>query len=1080
MKKLLLVSLCVLVLCVTQVFAQNRTITGTVTAKDDGLPIPGATVKIKGTDIGVATDASGKFSLSAPDNAVLTISFVAYTTQEVAVAGKSVVNVSLAQNFQQLSEVVVTSNAIVRERRSLGYSAPTIAGDVLVQGGNPSALTSLTGRIPGANITSTSNTPGSSTRIVFRGGTSIAGNNQALIVVDGVPVDNSSVIGGADSRSSVDFGNRANDIDPDDIESITPLLGPAAAALYGSRAANGAIQITTKTGKKGKTQVSFNTSNIFSSILRLPEYQNDYGQGYMTGFDANGNPEYFNDTHENWSWGAPFDGKMQDWGQAIDVGSGTPVKLKKPYSAQKDNVRDFFVGGFQSDNNVNFSGGNDKSTFFMALNTLNQNGVFPGNQDVYNKYGVRFNGKTDFSDKFSAGISFNFNKINSRQIAGGQNDNSVFDMVLQTPRDIPLPQLKDLTNPYNSFGYIDYKGVAQPNKYGYYGGYTLNPYFVIDKFSNDDAVNRVTGNVNLEYKPASWLMVQERIGIDTYSDRRRQITPKYSFTPVDNVSNAGSNHVNNGGYQIDQYNVTELVHDFMVTAKHSFNSDFKGSLMLGNNIRQRNTTTNRTATNSSAGLVVPDWYNLQNSNGPINIITDNMSVRRLVGLYADLNLSYKNYLFLEATARNDWSSTLPKQNNSFFYPSVSGSFVFSELIKPNDILSFGKLRASYAQVGNDTDPYQLATTYARGTITSNFGSTVFPFGNVAALQAGTTIGNPNLKPEITTAFEVGTELSFFDNRLGINVTYYNQDSKNQILAVPIPNSTGFGFSVINAGRVKNHGVELMLTGTVVRTSDLNVDLFATYTQNRNQVVDLPAGLDQVVIGGVGGMSIVAAKNRTNGEFYAVTNQTDAQGRTIVDANSGLPLATTTAQYLGSYNPKYQGSFGGSITFKRKLNVNFLFDTKQGNKMYSRTKDILAFVGVSKESGGVRTGEPFPNSVYINGAGQTVVNSGANAVSYNKQDYFPDLNPGMNIIDASYVKLRSAGITYTFDKSQIKGLPFANLSLGVFGNNLFMWTPKSNTYIDPEVNSGGATNEQGFDFTAQPSVRNYGFNVRVTF
>jgi TonB-linked SusC/RagA family outer membrane protein len=1076
MKKLLLASLCFLVLCVTQVFAQNRTVTGTVTGSDDGLPLPGVTVKIKGGNAGVATDVNGRYSISAPEDAVLTFSFVAFTAQDVAVSGRSVVNVALTPNLQQLSEVVVTSNAIARERRSLGYSAPTIRGDVLVQGGNPSALTSLSGRIPGANVSSTSNTPGSSTRIVFRGGTSISGNNQALIVVDGVPVDNSSVTGGADSRSSVDFGNRANDIDPDDIESITPLLGPAAAALYGSRAANGAIQIITKSGKKGKTQISFNTSNVFSSILKLPDFQNEYGQGY---YDDPEVPSYTDDTQENFSWGRPFDGKPTPWGQAIDVGTGTPVKRIKNWEAQKNNVRDFFVGGFATDNNVNFSGGTDKSTFFMALNTLNSNGVYPGSQDIYNKYGVRFNGKTDFSDKFSAGISFNYNNIKSRQIAGGQGDNSVFDAVLQTPRDIPLPQLKDLNNPYNAFGFTDYKGVSQANKYGYYGSYTLNPYWVIQNFTNDDAVNRITGNVNLDYRPATWLSIQNRLGIDTYSDRRRPLTPKFSFSPVDTKSN-GSTQSNVGGYQIDQYGVTELNNDFMVTARHSFNEDFKGSLLVGHNIRQRNTNTTQIGTNASGGLVVPGWYNLNNSNGPINIVDDRWTVRRIVGVYADLNLSYKNFLFLEATGRNDWSSTLPKNNNSFFYPSVNTSFAFSELIGTNNILTSGKVRASWAQVGSDTDPYRLLTTYSRGTVTSGFGSTVFPFGNVAALQAGSTIGNPTLKPEITTAFEVGTDLSFLDSRLGLNFSYYESESKNQIISPPIPNSTGFGFSVLNAGRIKNHGVELSLNGAVVRSAKLDVELFATYTQNRNIVLDLPEGVDQITIGGFGGMGIVAAKGKTNGQFYAVTNRTDDQGRTIVDATTGIPLTTATAQYLGSYNPKYQGSFGGSVTFNKHLNVNFLFDTKQGGKIYSRTKDILDFVGVAKETGGARFGEPFPNSVYTNGTGQTVVNSGANAVSYIKQDYFGSLPDGMHIIDASYVKLRSAGVSYTFDKSVIKKLPFSSLSVGVFGNNLFIWTPKENAFIDPEVNSGGATNEQGFDFTAQPSVRNYGFNVRVNF
>jgi len=1070
MKKLLQ-SLFILLFVATTAIAQERTITGTVTSQEDNLPIPGVSVRVKGTQSGTVTDASGKYSVKVPSGSnVIEFSFIGYAVQSRTVSSAGTINVALASDSKILTDVVVTANAIKREKRTLGYSAPTITSEALSQSGSASPLTAMVGRVPGMNISSSSNTPGSSTRIVFRGGTSIAGNNQALIVIDGVPVDNSSVIGGADSRSSVDFGNRANDIDPDDIESITPLLGPAAAALYGSRASNGAVQITTKSGKKGKTQITFNTSNTFSSILKLPDFQNEYGQGYATDYDANGVTEYYNDSQENWSWGAPFTGKSQEWGQSIDG-----VRQTKPYSAQTDNIRNFFKTGFATDNNLSFAGGTDKSTFYLALNTLNSDGIFPGAQDVYNKYGVRFNGKTDFSDKFSAGISFNYNKINARQVAGGQNDNSVFDNVLQTARDIPLDKLGDLSNKYNGFGYTDANGILHDNKYGYYGSYTLNPYYIIENFTNDDAINRITGNVNLEYKPVSWLTIQDRIGTDTYSERRRQLTPKFSFSPVDSDTNQ-SNHISNGGYEIDQFNVTEIVNDLMATASHTFNDDFKGSLMVGHNIRQRTTSTNRTATNASAGLVQSGWYNLQNSNGPLNVITDYNSQRRLLGLYADLNLAYKNYLFLEVTARNDWSSTLPTQNNSFFYPSVSGSFVFSELIKPNNILSYGKLRASVAQVGNDTDPYQLASTFAKGTILGGFGSTVFPFGNIAAFQTGSTLGNPNLKPEITTAYEVGTELSFFNNRLGVDFTYYKNKSKNQILATPIPKSTGYAFSVINVGEVQNNGIELTLKGTAVKSTDWDVELFGTYYKNNNKVVDL-GDVDQVVLGGVGGMSIVAAEGRPYGEFYAVTNQTDAQGRTIVDADSGLPLATPTAQYLGSYNPKFQASWGANITFKKHWNLNVLFDTKQGNKLYSRTKDILAFVGVSAETGGQRFGLPFPNSVYLDANGNSVVNS---SVFYNKQDYFPDLNPGVNVIDGSFVKLRNAGISYSFNKAQLKSLPFSAVSLGVFGNNLFIWTAKENRYVDPEVNSGGATNEQGFDYTAQPSVRNYGFNLKVTF
>ncbi|RCH55720.1 SusC/RagA family TonB-linked outer membrane protein [Mucilaginibacter hurinus] len=973
MKKLLLVSLCILMLCVTQTFAQNRTITGTVTAKEDGLPIPGVSVTVPGTTIGSQTNGDGKFSINVPQNATsLQFSFIGYGTVTSPIGANGVVNATLSSDMRDLAEVVVTANQIRREKRSLGYAATTVQGEDLVKGGNPSALNSLVGRIPGANITTTSNAPGASTRVVFRGGSSINGNNNALIVVDGIPIDNSSVVGGASSLTSIDFGNRGNDIDPDDIENVTALIGPAAAALYGSRASNGALQITTKSGQKGKAQVSFSTSNIFSSILKLPDLQNEYGQGYYTATDDDGNiTEYYNDPVENWSWGAPFTGEMQEWGQSIGG-----VRQMKPYSAQPDNVRNFFK----------------------------------------------------------------------------------------------------LNNKYNGYGFT--QGDV-PNKYGYYGSYSLNPYFVLKNFSNNNNVERITGNVNLTYKPASWLNITERIGIDTYSDRRRLIVPKYNYTPADDAGNYALAQTSNGSYQIDQLGVTELVHDLMVTGTHKFNEDFQGSLMLGNNIRQRSTNTNRTATNASTGLVVPGWYNLQNSNGPINIVQDFISRRRLFALYADLNLSYKNMLFLEATARNDWSSTLPINNNSFFYPSVSTSFVFSEVLKPNDWFSYGKIRGSIAQVGQDTDPYQLLTTFSRGTVLANFGSTTFPFGSVAALMASTTLGNPNLKPEQTTSYEIGTEMAFFNNRLNLDLTFYKNISKNQILPIPTPNSTGYSFSVVNAGRVDNKGLQLALRGTVVKTKDFNWDLYGNFTRNISKVVELMPGVDQFVIGGFNGMSIVAAVGKPLGEFYAVTNATDDQGRTIVDSGSGLPVATSEAQYLGSYQPKYIAALGTTVNYKG-FTFDVMFDIKQGNKFYSRTKDIMAFVGTSAETGGPRFGQPFPNSVYLDDDGNSVVNSGANAVNYLKQDYFPDLNPGVNIVDGSYVKVRTASLSYQFKKSQFKGLPFNALTVGVFGNNLFIWTAKENKYVDPEINSAGATNEQGFDFTAMPSIRNYGFNVKVNF
>jgi len=1080
MKKLLQ-SLFVFMLFAVSAMAQQRTITGTVTGKEDGLPLPGVSVKVKGTKTGTMTGSDGKFSISVSESgAVIEFSSIGYLSHSRTVAAGNVINVSLESDAKSLGEVIVTANAIKREKRTLGYSAPTIKNEELVQGGSPSVISSLAGKVAGINVTSSSSTPGSSSRVVLRGGSSISGSNQALIVVDGVPIDNSSVIGGASVLSSVDFGNRGNDLAPDDIASVTVLKGPAAAALYGSRASNGALVITTKTGSKSdKMSITFTTSNTFSNVLKLPDYQNEYGQGYYDKKPANGKPEtYTIDYRENGSWGAPFTGEILPWGQMIDG-----VRQTKPYSAVKNNVKDFFTTGFASDNNLSFSGGGDKTTYFLGLNSLNSNGVFPGNYDQFNKYGVRFNGTTEFSNKFTAGVSFNYTRIDANEVGGGQGAASVYNNVLQTPRDIDLPSLSDLNNKYNGYGFTDAKGIKHPNLYGYYGTYTQNPYWILQNYKNLNDVSRVTGNFNIGYNPYSWLNVKERIGIDTYSDRRRTLAPKFSFIDGDESKDQypGNNaRTNAGGYQIDQFNVTELVHDLMISATHKFNDDFEGSLMIGNNIRQRQTNSLSTATNSSGGLVVPGWYNLNNSNGPINIITDQITKRRLIGLYADLNLSYKNFLFLEATARNDWSSTLPINNNSFFYPSVSGSFVFTELLKNssiNNILSYGKLRSSWAQVGNDTDPYQLLTTFSKATVNGSFGSTVFPFGNVAALTAGTTLGNINLKPEKTAAFEIGTELGFLDNRISVDFSYYKSNSKDQILSIPIPNSTGYGFSVVNAGEVQNKGVELSLRGTIIKSSDITWEMFGSYTKNNNKVLSLMPGVNQISIGGFSGMTAVAAVGRPYGEFYAVTNMTDNQGRVIVDNETGMPIPTTTAQYVGNYNPKYQASLGTNFRYKH-VSLNVLFDTKQGGMFFSRTKDITAFAGVSAETGGNRFGAIYPNSVIQDAGGNYIPNT---TVGFIKQDYYTGSRPaGTNIVDGSFVKLRSASLSYTFTKEQLKRTPFGSFAVGVYGNNLFIWTPKSNQWADPEINSAGAGNLQGFDFTAQPSVRNYGINLKVSF
>jgi TonB-linked SusC/RagA family outer membrane protein len=1078
MRKVLFLLLGVLFLA-GQAFAQSRTIKGRVTSADDGQPVIGAAVVVKGTSTGAVTNPEGEYTIQIPQGATtLVFRSIGMKDQEMTIKESNTINVVLQQDVTRLTETVVTANAIRRDKRSLGYAAPSVNAEELQQAHNSSPLNSLIGRVSGVNITSTANAPGSSSRIVLRGGSSISGNNQALLVIDGVPIDNSSIIGGGDARTgnndaraAVDFGNRGNDINPDDIASISVLKGPAAAALYGSRASNGALIITTKSGQKGakKNEVTVNSTTTFSNILKLPEFQNEYGQGAAN----------IPDPLENFSWGPKFDGQEREWGQMIGG-----VRLKKAYAAQKDNIKNFFELGKAFDNTVSLNGGGEKTGYYLSLNSLNSDGVMPGNHDKYNRYGVRFNGNAELSNKFYTSVSINYNKIKSNLVQGGQGPGSVYDQVLQTPRDIPLDKMGDLNNPYYSFG--GFHNARQQETFGWYGAYTVSPYYLLQNYRNENDVDRVTGNFTIGYKPLPWLDVVERIGADVYSDRRRLKYPKFTFVPADEAGNyteEDQTHSAVGQYEEDVYNLSEIVHDLMITAKKEFSKDFNASLMVGHNIRQRTLTTSEVSTNKSAGLIVPGWYNLDNSNGPVYTFNE-YSSRRLVGVYSQLNLAYKNMLFLDVTARNDWSSTLPPNNRSFFYPSVSGSWVFTELLSgtplAEKILNYGKLRASWAKVGNDANPYLLGTYYVKTDIFSGFGSTTFPFNGVPGLTQDVRIGNPNLKPEITTAFEVGTELNLLDNRLSVDFSYYENQSKNQILAIPISEVTGFRSKVINAGIVQNKGVELSLRGTPIRTATgFTLELFGTYTRNRNKVVDLELeGVSQVSLGGLGGMAVVAAEGLPYGTFYTQDLLRDDQGRVIVNRNNGLPLLTPSSVFLGSYNPKYQASWGANMSYKG-FTFNVLFDTKQGGKFYSRTKDITTFVGTAAETAeGGRDRRVWANSVYDDGTGKLVPNT---SVTYNPYTYYTNVIPfGQYIIDASYVKLRQASLNYRIPKSALNRTPFGDLTVGVFGNNLFIWTPDENKYADPEINSAGAGNLQGFDFTAQPSLRNFGVNLRASF
>lgn len=1082
MKKVLLLSLLLMAGMlqlggIPKALAQDRTVTGKVASADDNSPLPGVSVIVKGSANGTATGADGAYSLKVPDNATLVFSFIGLISQEIAVGSRTALDVQMKSDVKQLSELVVTAVGISREKKSLGYATTNISSEDLLQGQNTNPINALQGKVAGLNINSGSNGPGNASRIVLRGPTSFTGNNQPLFVIDGIPVSNNNFRNtGTDGTeqsldNQVDYGNRGSDINPQDIESITVLKGPAAAALYGSLASNGAIIITTKKGAKGKMSITLNSNVTFSNILKLPDFQNEFGQGDVD--------NVYNDRRENFSWGLPFDGQLRPFGQNIDG-----RQKVKPYSALPNNVKEFFDTGKTYNNTLSLSGGNEKSTYFLSLTSQNNTGVVPSS--AYNKYGIRFNGSSQFSQKFSSAVALNYTNIDSKPLNGGQGD-AFYNQIIQTPRDISLVDLKDLNDKYNGV----FTGEDGTGYYGYYGAYTKNPNFIFDNYKNSNKVDRITGNFTLSYKPVEGLDITERLGADIFSDRRYQRFAKFNYIPFDPFydPDGNSNHwTSNGRYSEDLYNFNLLNHDLIISYSRKINPDFGFKVLVGNNFRKATTTNAFASTNASQGLVVGGLYTLANSNGPVDA-NSTLNENTLIGLYGEANFSFKDMVFVGVTGRNDWSSTLPANNRSYFYPSVNGSFVFSQLFGTGSIgnvLNFGKIRASWAKVGNAAPPYRLRSVYVKPDFNADFGSTKFPFNTVAGYTQGDLIGNDQLTPEFTTSMELGTELGFLNNRVSVDFTYFVTRSTNQIISVPLAPTTGFFAKTLNAGEMKNEGVEITLNTTPIKTeSGFTLNVYGTFTQVKNSVVSINAGVEQISVNSAGsgqsGLTIVATPSQPYGTFYGTAALRDpATGKIVVDAATGLPKTDPENRYFGSYLPEYQASLGASLSFKG-LSLMVLFDKKQGGQFYSRTRNTMAFVGTSPESTvNGRQDFPFPNSVYLGADGNYVNNTDVNFHPYTFYTGLAGSLSDFSMVDASFVKFREASLNYTIPARFLTKTPFTGLTVGVFGNNLFIWTPKSNTFADPEINSQGASNVQGFEFGATPSLRNYGCNVRLSF
>lgn len=1057
MKRLSL--LIVMVFCALATSFAQRSITGTVTGPD-GSPLIGASVLVKGTSVGTVTDFDGRYALSVPEgqNSIV-ISYTGYEAQELTLGASNLVNAVLAEGVT-LEAAVVTGLGIKREDKSIGYGYAEVSSEEINQTSNNRTFDALAGRVPGLTINS-SGQPGGSSEINLRGYGSVTGNNSALIVVDGIPINNRTntsattlVNPNDDFNRSQDFGNQANDINPNDIESITVLKGASATAIYGKRGGTGVILITTKSGKNNqKLRVDYSGSFAGSTVNRVQHMQNTYGQGWSGLWASN----------ENGSWGPKFDNKDRLWGNTVDNS-----RLLKPYSLVENNLRDFYDNGTAITNSLTLSGGSDNITFRVSYGNAQENGIVPGNKDTYNRN--NFGARTEFtSKKLTIGAAMEYINKKAEVLATGQGDDAgagatLAQEIMQIPRDHAI---------------VDYANFDDKfyNADNYFTPYASNPYLVLDRAGNDYNENRFIPSAWAEYKFTEKFSITGRLGTDFSSANLLDWGNPIRITP--GSPNSSANDVV-GKITESQTNTEQL--DFNLFGQYSTGGNASAislDLVGGLNVNQRSFKYLATYVTD---LTIPEFYNLSNSSNPP---TSNDAIRkeRTVGVYGSASLGFSDWIYLTVTARNDWSSTLPIDNNSFFYPSVAVSAILTEkLIPAGSFLSFLKVRGGYALAGNDTGPYLIKPVYIPGEANAGFASIKFPIAGQNGFETGNRLGNPNLKAELTKELEFGFDARFFNNRLGFDFSWYDRVTSDQIIDVALPPSTGYTRQVTNLGEVENKGIELGINATPLQGRNWSWDVFVTYTKNKNNVNSLgDTDATRLILNNAYSVNLVAEVDKPLGAIYSAGALVNADGNPVVDGN-GLPVSDPNQHYLGSINPDYMLGVGTTLNVGAfSLSANG--DYRSGGVMYSYTARLNYFVGNAWNTS-YNDREPFivPNSVVDNGDGTFSENT--NAIS--RADIFTYWGSILaaeenHVIDRSYFKLRNVSLTYNIPASISNKAKVSNASITAFGRNLALWTPEENNFVDPEGSTfGTGIDGQLGEFGGLPTSATYGLALKLSF
>jgi TonB-linked SusC/RagA family outer membrane protein len=1116
MKKLFLLIVLFVFVSGYTLMAQTIVITGSITSSVEGEgPIPGVTVQVKGTTIGVLTGADGKYSITVPTGATtLVFSYIGMKTQEVEIGGRTVINGVLESDLVGLNEVVVTALGIKRESKALGYSVQSVSVDQIANSNNANIINSLSGKVAGVNITPSSGAAGASTFIEIRGSTSLTGNNQPLFVVDGIPIQTG---GGGGNVDGVAFSDRAIDLNPDDIESMTVLKGGAATALYGLRASNGVILITTKKGSNNtKMKVDFHTSVTWDKISQTQARQDKYAQGSSEGYV--GYLEYANgqkynhvaspadgQPYRNVSWGArldtcsyttdptwvapdankytyrPMDEYLAKWdpnGRIVSKNdpkaNGKPVNVYDPY--------DFFQTGMSYNNSLSVSGGSETTNYFVSLSNQKVNGIIPNNS--FSKTTFKLSGESKLTKKLTSSASMTFMNNSGDRIQQGSNVSGVMLGLVRTP-----PTFN------NAGGYKFPDGKQRTYRGG--GGYD-NPYWTANENLYKDNVNRMIGNLAFIYNANDWLTFSYRIGTDWYTRGS-----KNSFAIYSNAYPAGYVSVYRDLNQ-------DINSDLIMSIKKSLSQSIFLTASLGNNIYQSYANS---ASGTANGISIPDFYNLRNSSSVTP--SETTYKKRTAAFFGDIGLSYKDMIFVNATGREEWSTTMPANDNKFFYPSVSAGFIFTELsgIKGNNILSFGKLRASYAIVANDAGAYNTTTYYSKASSGDGWTNGVtFPYLGKSGFTLNGGMGNDLLKPEQMKSFEVGGEFRFFMNRFAVDIAYFKNQNSDLLLSVPIAPSTGFGSKYTNAGTMETTGIDLLVNATVVKGSDFSWDLTVNFSNPKSVVTALAPGVESIFLGGFTDPQIRAVAGQPYRSIYGVMKLRDpATGKLIINDDAslddpdiwgpgvyGYPQDATEVGNMGTVQPDWRMGITNTFSYKG-FSLTALIDIKHGGKMWNGTNGAMVYFGTSaltlnREVAYVHEGllghlNAANQIVHYAADGVTELPGPGAANTISKPDdenysFWNGQGSGFSgasepyIESSEFIRLREITLSYTVNPDKLKGTVIRNLDVYFTGRNLWLNTPFSG--IDPETSLLGASNGQGIDYFNMPGTKAMTVGLRIGF